>query len=241
MIHKLINMTKLMHDYTRTLLIGVIDHELPYEFGRRQQFETGHYLDVIMKVLRIGMQWKMLNEKLNWSTYYKKFKKWTDNYIFEKTFCFLTKTRLFQESIGNDFYIDSCIIQNKRGLKNEMIGLSYKHKFKNGTKITVISDIKGKPISLHFSKANESDIKFVLPAYNKIKIKSKVKILCGDKGYCSRDLRLKFESLGVDYIYPDRSNILAINRINADENIMRKRMAVEHTFSWLLQYRKLSI
>jgi putative transposase len=236
-------MTELMHKLARDQLIERIDTEFPYVWGRRQKYETGHYLDVIMRVLRSGTQWKLLKgEPCSWSTYHKKFLKWSKKGIFEKAFYSLTNTPQFQGSIGDDFFIDSCIIANKRGLKDEMIGLSYKHKFKSGTKISVISDDQGMPTSLHLTEANRADIKSVKPCLTKIAFpQNRIKNLGGDKGYVSKSLKKSLRLRGTNYIYYDKKNTKPINRLNeAGKIILKKRIKVEHTFSWLEQYRRIS-
>ncbi len=230
----------MINHFTIELLKALINHEFSNKKIRRPQTkETEHYIKVIMKVLRTGMQWKYLNEPLNYTTYYKKLKQWSDHQIFEKAFYLLTKTKHFLDLIGNDFFIDSCIIRNKGGLKTEMIGPSYKHKFKNGTKVTIISDCYGIPISMSLSKAQVSDVKMVLPCLSKIKFNlSKIKNLGGDKGYVSKNLKNKKD---INYLYYDKKNTKSNNRLTSSEKlIMKKRIAVEHTFSWIQQYRKLT-
>ena len=107
----------------------------------------------------------------------------------------------FQESLGNYLILPHCIIQNKGGLLNEMVGPSYKHRFKNGTKITVISDSNGKPIYLDLVNPNLSDIQFVLPCLNKIRAKQNVKNLGGDKEYISGKIKQNLGNQRINYVY----------------------------------------
>ena len=71
--------------------------------------------------------------------------------------------------------------------------------YKRGESMAVISDSNGKPVSFHLSKANESDIQFVLPCLNKIRVKQKVKNLGGDKGYILRSVNIDLRNRGIIY------------------------------------------
>ena len=51
--------------------------------GRPDKEEINHYIDVIFKVIKTGIPWKILNEKLHFSTYHKKFVKWNNLDLFE--------------------------------------------------------------------------------------------------------------------------------------------------------------
>src|SRR5437870_8781346 len=144
-----------MHDLTKQLLLELIAREVPHDMGRYTEYPTEQYLDVDMRVLRTGMQWKQIRDKLCWGAYYYHFKKWTRYDIFKKAFYYLTRTKQFLKSLGKTFFIDSCILANKHGFVGDKVSRSYKHKFKNGTKITVIVDNNGMPVSLHFSGAKE--------------------------------------------------------------------------------------
>ena len=161
-----------------------------------------------MKVLCSGMQWKYLNEECHYTTYHKKFMKWADHGIFEQMFYYLTSIERFQRNLGTDFFIDSCIIANKRGHKTEKIGYSPKHRSKKGTKITLIVDQTGRPISACFAPANEHDIQFVIPSLKRLKVPlNRIKNLAGDKGYISSDIKRKLRSHGITYTYYPRKNM----------------------------------
>jgi len=61
------------------------------------------------------------------------------------------------------------------------------------TKVSILVDSKGNPLSIHCVSANVSDICLVLPSIYKIKdnnLKNKIKNLIGDKGYVSKKSRI---------------------------------------------------
>jgi hypothetical protein len=45
--------------------------------------EINHYIDIIFKVIKTGIPWRSLTEKLHFSTYHKKFVKWNNLNLFE--------------------------------------------------------------------------------------------------------------------------------------------------------------
>src|SRR5207244_10428034 len=69
---------------------------------------------------------------------------------------------------------------------------------------------------------------------------TKIKVLGGDKGYISDDLKTILVKEGINYLYPIRKNMNPLDDLtDAERIIMKDRMEVEHSFSWMVQYRRL--
>lgn len=176
--------------FIKNILIEVIKSEQSKR-GRKCSHNIEHYVDIIYMVLKKYSKWTDLKEDLHNNTYYKKYRLWLKQEIFQKTFeilITLLNKKIFNHKYLTKLYMDSSDIQNKNGFQD--IGRSYKYKFKNATKINVIVDINGLPISFHICKANMNDTCLTLKTIDKIPIKiiksrKYPKYLIVDKGYVS--------------------------------------------------------
>ena len=77
--------------------------------------EIDHYIDIIFKVIKEGIPWKTLNEKLNYTTYFKKFNKWNNLNLFENIHKIIIKILYNKDLLfidNKDLYIDSTMIKN---------------------------------------------------------------------------------------------------------------------------------
>ncbi len=93
------------------------------------------------------------------TTIYKRFKEWTEFNVFEKIWIDFIKIygsmKLDECKLWfKNEYIDSTMIRNLQGI--DMIGRNYQDKF--GTKISVICDDLGIPLSSTFFTSNVHDM-----------------------------------------------------------------------------------
>jgi len=227
-------LSKLVNDYNN-------DKTGRKKSGRKSTVNIEHYCKIIMKVLTTGCQWNSLNEKLNYTVYNKKFTEWVDKGIIEKFFYLLTLVNNKLKKFNGNFYIDTTIFRNMQGIED----ISYNHKIKSkrGTKLSILVDSNGIPVSLVCVTAKYNDVTLVLPNYNKLnnKIKQNISNIICDKGYVSRNLKEHFKSTNINYIYPDKKNTLPENKNIPEENILLKTRSInENSFSWMTQYRRLT-
>ena len=106
--------------------------------GRPDKEEINHYIDVIFKVVKIGIPWKALNEKLHYTTYFKKFSKWNNLNLFENIHKIIIKILNNRDLLfvdNKDLYIDSTMIKNINGY--EYLGSNHYDRNRNGNKILV--------------------------------------------------------------------------------------------------------
>ena len=130
-----------------------------------------------------------LNENLHYTVYFKHFLKWKNLGIFNDLFDIVVRiTQKFNNC--ENFFIDTSIFRNIGGIGDT--SYTYKIKSKKGTKVSILVDSKGNPLSIHCVSANVSDICLVIPSIIKIKdndSKIKIKNLIGDKGYVSKKIK----------------------------------------------------
>lgn len=210
--------------------------------GRKPTKDTKHYAKAIMKILSTGCQWNSLNDELHYSVYHKKYLEWNNNGLIQKFYNLLILINVKLYKMTGNYYIDSAIIRNMQGIND--VSYNYKIKSKKGTKVSILVDSKGIPVSIHCVAANYSDVSLVLPNYQKIddSIKKNIKNIICDAGYVSIKLKNKFKNEeNINYIYPDKKNMLEKNKNTAaDKKLIKTRNINEHSFSWMTQYRRLT-
>ena len=139
----------------------------------------------------------------------------------------------------NQQIIDSTFILNKFG--RNVIARNKFFKNKNCNKISIITDIKGIPLSVISNSGNVHDLTFIdqhIKDMEKLNNKDELTILLADKGYVSK---IKKESLihkSYDLVYPPKKNMKEPFKINKE--LYKKRIYIEHMFQKLKQFRRIS-
>lgn len=227
-----------INDCIYVILKNLIKSNTKYTTGRPLTHDIEHYIKVIFKVLCTGCQWNSLKENLHYSVYNKHFLKWTEKGIFSELNKIVSLMISKLENINSDAYIDTSIIRNIGGIED----ISYNHKIKSkrGTKVSIIVNSKGMPLSIHIANSNYHDVSLVLPSYYKMNKSTKIKNLIGDKGYMSNKTKEYLKNKhNVTYLYPDKKNTL--NPMAEDEKLKVKSRSInENSFSWMTQYRRLT-
>ena len=130
------------------------------------------------------------------------------------------------------FFIDAKIIPNKNG--RESLGTHYQKK-KKATKLTVIVDSTGIPVSFHLAGSNVHDASLTVLAIDNIRIR-KPKRVVGDKGYISQRTKDKLKRQHrIGLIYPHRVNQRE-RSTPFEKKMLKKRYIVENYFAWLSNY-----
>ena len=211
--------------------------------GRPDKEEVDHYINVIFKVIKTGIPWKGLNEKLHFSTYHKKFVKWNNLNLFENIHKIIikllnNKDLLFIDNI-KDLYIDSTMIKNINGY--EYLGSNHYDRNRNGNKISIIVTKTGIPLGLKLSTSNVHDINLVNDTIDNISIKIIGSRIGGDKGYVSKDLKEKLKKdKNINFITCSKKK--SKNNINTleENNFLKGRYIVENTNTWIKDYRRVN-
>jgi transposase len=210
--------------------------------GRPCKATNREYLEEIFYVLKSGVQWNLLRAPLNWSTYYKKFRKWSQLGVFEISFGIIQKilkrSQYLTASDYRNLFIDSSMIQNSKG--TDCKGRNHYDRFRFGTKVTVVVNKKGIPLGLKFSGSNVNDTQLVEPLISNLAIKIVGSRLIADKGYVSQPLKTRLQQQGIELIYPMRRNQRAVNTPQ-EIALLKERTIIENLFSWQQPNRHLKI
>jgi len=235
-----------MKDIVKSLIKLVIKTTIPPDIrkrGRRHKEPIDHYIEVIDYVLRTGIQWNQLHEKLHFTTYHKKFILWSRRKVFQNTYTILLKLLKAQKYLTDsdllNLYIDSSMIKNIRGHNN--FGPNHYDRGRKGNKVTVIVTNKGIPLAINFDKSNTADINLVEPTLDNIHFKILGSRLIADKGYVSKKHKHKLRTTKQIYlVYPSKSNQKR-NLPEIQKKLLSKRNIVENFFAWIQSYRRIRV
>lgn len=197
--------------------------------------------DELFYFFKSGVSWNLLRSPINSKTLFWHFSRFVKNNIFLKLYNKI-KNIYLKKYIKNEnkLLIDSTIIYNKFGINK--IGRNKFYKNKNTTKISLMTDIYGFPLSVLFMKGNYHD-NSVFDKHIRDSLlllpNKQIKIIA-DKAYSSKKNYSLLDSKNITHIIPPRRNMkLALNyKYNKDEYI--KRIKIEHIFSRLKMYRRLN-
>ena len=107
--------TKINANYMKLLCLFIKKYD-NNKFGRKNKCSIEEYLNVIFYVLITGIQWHSLNEKLSYSSYWRKYDKWCKYNIFSTVYHTFLKIMMSTHKISlKNLYIDSTMIKNIRG------------------------------------------------------------------------------------------------------------------------------
>lgn len=140
-----------------------------------------------------------------------------------------------------DILIDASVINNKYGVNK--IGRNKFHKNKKVTKLSLMTDSYGYPLSILFMKGNRHDnIKFNdhIRDIPRILKKRKIRILA-DKGYSSSDNYKLLEKNNMEHIIPPRKNMKIYKSYIYLKSDYIKRIKIENIFGILKNYKRISI
>lgn len=233
----------------KKILVDVIKVLSP-KVGRKPSQEIDHYIDKFLHVLDSDCKWKYLKGPLNHDTYRKKLIYWSRLGIFEKAheiIGFLLGTKFYNNELLKKLYMDSTDIMNKQGF--DCIGRSKKCKFKNATKINIITDQFGIILAINIVSANKNDSTLTEETINKMCVKiihsrKYPKYLITDKGYISKKTK-NIINKKVTLIYPDK-----INTVNSPYNysqnkkrveFLKSRFINENAFAWLKNSKRTTV
>ena len=122
--------------------------------------------------------------------------------------------------------------RRKRGAKAQAIGPS---RGGQTTKIHVVTDLLGRPVTLHLTPGDVSD---VTSATELLDQRPPAKAIIADKGYDADRLRSALRAKGTRPVIPGRSN--RKKRIHYDEIRYRDRWRIEAAFCRLKDFRRIA-
>lgn len=133
-----------------------------------------------------------------------------------------------------------------------MIGYNKYYNKKNGTKISLITDLKGIPFNVEFYKGNECDGKILMKQLkntNLVELNKKIPnnaYFMGDPAYDTNEIRIKLKEMNyVPLIVQNRRNIKDKTKMvtlnNKEKEIYKKRLVIERTFNKMKMNRKICL
>ncbi|WP_406438336.1 IS5 family transposase [Streptomyces sp. NBC_00631] len=213
--------------------------ERPQGRGHRRRGDR-EVLAAIIFVATSGCTWNQLPPGFGLSgvTAFRRFTEWSQARVWAKLH------RLVLDELGSRGELDwsRCAIDlvSVRALKGQLTGPNPTDRGKKGSKIHLIVDRRGLPLSIGISAANLHDSQALIPLVRGIPpIRSRRGPRRrrpgkphGDKGYDYQHLRRWLSSRGIRHR-------LARKGIESSRHLGRHRWAVERTVSWLSGCRRL--
>jgi transposase len=203
------------------------------------KFSLSSLIDEILYVLKSGVSWRNLRSPIPFKTVFYHFNCFSKERIFHKLFSKL-KTIYLKSQKPHTFLVDSTSIYNKFGVNK--IGRNKFYKNKRITKISLLSDINGFPLSVFFMKGNKHDISVFTKHVDDLLIivpKRNKKILA-DKGYSSKFNYDYLNSLNISHIIPPRINMKIYDSYLFDKSEYIKRIKIEHIFGRLKLFNRIN-
>jgi len=158
--------------------------------GRPIKCSNSDYLDAMFYVLKEGIGWDYLKGfAVKGNTVRQKFKKWSEAGIFKSAWVILVHLYKEFKIDFDDLFVDASHIKNYNGV--DMVGKNLYDRFRKSTKLSIITDDIGTPISIKCCPGNVHDIKMVIDLLDNVPFEFDhyhTQYLIADKGYVGKEL-----------------------------------------------------
>lgn len=221
------------------LIKDLFENPDPSPEGGRPRIDARQCLEGILWVLKTGARWKDLPDRYPSSaTCWRRHKQWTEAALIVKAWERLLKTldrrQLldWSQAIGDGTFSPA----KKGGLE---VGKTKKGK---GTKIMLMTDGKGLPVSAFTTSAQDAEVNTIETLVDIQVAGHRPQRLLYDKAADADWLRDALQQRGIEQITPHRSNRQKPSR--QDGRRLRrylKRWKIERTISWLFNQRRLLV
>lgn len=231
-----------MNKLTQQILEQLYNYTFPSKLGRKNIYPLTHDIETFGYVLKTGIAWRDLRTPLHWSTYYKKFKTWSDHGLFKLAHSAMIKLAEKKKLLNKDnlktLFIDSTMIKNFKGI--DLLGKNHYDRNRKGNKVTLLISTNGIPISISLTTANVHDLHQVIPTLDNSRIQFKNSALVADGAYVSKMLKTQLKSRKIKFITPYKKN-QKLKNTKSELDLIKKRYLVENVFSWIQNYRRLRV
>lgn len=187
---------------------------------------------------------------IKWQSFYYHFKKFSDNRVFENVYKSLL-SKYFRTNISGKLKylsIDSSFIKNEYASNVAFNGC---YKKKRLSKLSLIVDSNGIPISVIMARGNYADQTLFYKNINNMFVEIKQlknnnkhkRYFMADAAYDVSKIRNKIESLNIKPViwHVKRNRIDKTknkNMTDKERQIYKKRIIIENSFSWLFKNRR---
>ena len=217
------------------------------------KYTLDQILDVIEYVLITGASWRSIdlpifnNLNIRWQSIYYHFQKFSKANVFKKVYLQLLDSYFKQNRSGKLKYlsVDTSFLKNYNASNVAFNGYCRKKRL---SKLSLIVDSNGVPISALIAAGNHSDQKLFYNNWNDLYVEingsknnKHKRYLLADAIYDTKSIR---DTINNKQITP----LIASNKRNSrndtrtvsghHKQIFRKRMIVENVFSWIYQNRR---
>lgn len=222
----------------RTLYREFVRIEVARQFpvqrrGRPRLITFDEAYDGILRILRTGIQWRQLDtSRTSYITVFKTTHRWMKASVFHTAYRRLL-TLYHRTRRPKHYCIDSSFVKNVFGI--DCTGRNPTDRGRRATKLSVLVDDLGIPVSFVTSPGNVSDMKLFSPVFDAamISLQRDTEVFA-DKGYDSRANREDCRKRGF------RDRLFRRRTING-RRTHAKRGAVERFFAWHDKFRRLLV
>ena len=207
-------------------------YALPLKQGRPRIVSIDYILDRISYILRTGCQWTNLpTDKCSWKTVYHYFSQWSHRHVFERSFQDMVRFYVTRKGLSKDLLVDTSFVKNVYG--RDCVGRSPVDRGRKATKLSVLTDADGTPLTMLFHPGNKSDCRtlyhLLLKSESRLPLRGHV--LHADRGYDTSHCHTIVTER-------DMTSNIARKRI---PSLLKdtKRVVVEYTFAWLDKFRRI--
>lgn len=226
---------------------------LPYPKATtgRPAYTNQELLPGILKVLRSGSRWRDLDRKdlPSGVTHWRRLRYWEEKNGFEDLWVYILELLLKEgKLILKTSSIDGTLIPSFAF--KDTTSYSGKH-HKTGTKVSVVVDEIGIPLSKLTDIGSAHDGPLAIPTIQRIptKLLKLIELMLGDKGYDDAKIRIFLHSIDIKSDIPQRElpitwreKIMLAAKgelIQRREQSNSKRFVVERTNAWTKSFRRL--
>jgi len=199
--------------------------------GRPRSFSNIYILDRILFILTTGSQWSKLPlTHGSWKTIYHYFCLWSKNNIFYNAYNDLIRVYLKIKPRSSIKVVDTSFIKNVFG--RNCVGSNPFDRGRKATKISIVTDHKGVPLSFTFHKGNRNDSRTLFHTLSKCQFLKKGDSIYADKIYDSTHCKHVLNHFSLN-------NCISKKKHVTTKKNNRIRIVVEHTFGWLDKFRRI--
>lgn len=225
-----------------------------YKPTTNTKYTLDQIIDVIEYVLVTGSSWRSLNlpifksTGIKWQSIYYHFVKFSNANVFKNVYLELLNQYFKTNKSGKLKYlsIDSSFILNAYASN---VGYNGFYKKKRLSKLSMIVDSNGIPISILLAKGNMADPSLFQLNIDKLFVKidytsnnnKHKRYFLADSAYDSKKIKDSIEQYGIIPIIWKSKRTKNIIKFNKQQTaIYKNRIIVENSFSWLFNCRRIN-
>jgi putative transposase len=226
-------------------VVKIIDELDPPK--RTRKIKNNQVLEEVCYLLKTGIQWASLRPiTCTRHAVYKRFRKWIRDDILNKTWIRLIEL-YSKKKLDSDrhwfkqLFIDTTMVKNIYGV--DCVGKNPTDRGRRATKVSMICDREGVPISSIYYPANVSDVCTAIETVESIpchikKDKRHSNFLVGDKGYVSKNVKAVLKKSRINLVTPIKQRSKGFLSTN-EKTLLYQRHKVENLFCRLDKFKRL--